>query len=126
MTKILIEEATVKQAVEALDIAQGLLADARSYHQPKMLAAYTALQSIISQDAIYKMAEDAVTIGLRLDDWDKIGCVNHDCDQCKAAQPAQPAQPAVPDSIHYTDLSESLEYIHGWNDCRAEMLKGMK
>jgi hypothetical protein len=32
------------------------------------------------------MAEDAVTIGLRLDDWDKIGCVNHDCDQCKAVQ----------------------------------------
>jgi hypothetical protein len=38
----------------------------------------------------------------------------------------QPAQPAVPDAIHHTDLSESLEYIQGWNDCRAEMLKGMK
>jgi hypothetical protein len=36
------------------------------------------------------------------------------------------AQPAVPDAIHHTDLSESLEYIEGWNDCRAEMLKGMK
>jgi hypothetical protein len=36
------------------------------------------------------------------------------------------AQPAVPDAIHHTDLSESLEYIQGWNDCRAEMLKGMK
>jgi hypothetical protein len=46
----------------------------------------TALQSIISQDALDKMAEDAVTIGLRLDDWDKIGCVNHDCDKCKAVQ----------------------------------------
>jgi hypothetical protein len=78
--------AAVKQAVEALDIAQGLLADAKSYHQPKMLAAYTALQSIISQDALEKMAKDARTIGLRLDDWDKIGCVNHDCDQCKAVQ----------------------------------------
>jgi hypothetical protein len=34
------------------------------------------------------------------------------------------AQPAIPDAIHHTDTSESLEYIQGWNDCRAEMLKG--
>ena len=35
------------------------------------------------------------------------------------------AQPApVPDAIHHTDLSETLEYIQGWNDCRAEMLGG--
>jgi hypothetical protein len=34
------------------------------------------------------------------------------------------AQPAVPDAI--TDRSESPEYIQGWNDCRAEMLKGVK
>jgi hypothetical protein len=33
---------------------------------------------------------------------------------------------AVPDAIHHTDLSEGLEYIQGWNDCRAEMLKGLK
>jgi hypothetical protein len=32
--------------------------------------------------------------------------------------------PAVPDAI--TDNSESPEYRTGWNDCRAEMLKGMK
>lgn len=35
-------------------------------------------------------------------------------------QPAQ--QPAVPDAIHHTDISETLEYIQGWNDCRAAML----
>jgi hypothetical protein len=33
------------------------------------------------------------------------------------------AQPAVPDAIHHTDLSESLEYIQGWNDCRREMME---
>jgi hypothetical protein len=33
------------------------------------------------------------------------------------------AQPAVPDAIHHTDLSETLEYIQGWNDCRQAMLK---
>jgi hypothetical protein len=36
------------------------------------------------------------------------------------------AQPAVPDAIHHTDTSETLEYIEGWNDCRAKMLRGMK
>jgi hypothetical protein len=46
----------------------------------------TALQSIIAQDALHKMAEESRTNGLRLADWDKIGCVNHDCDQCKAVQ----------------------------------------
>lgn len=35
-------------------------------------------------------------------------------------EPAQ--QPAVPDAIHHTDLSETLEYIQGWNDCRQAML----
>jgi hypothetical protein len=34
----------------------------------------------------------------------------------------QAAQLAVPDAIHHTDTSETLEYIQGWNDCRATML----
>lgn len=33
------------------------------------------------------------------------------------------AMRAVPDAIHHTDTSESLEYIAGWNDCRAAMLE---
>jgi hypothetical protein len=36
------------------------------------------------------------------------------------------AQPAVPDAIHHTDTSETLEYINGWNDCRQAMLEMMK
>ena len=70
--------AAVKLALEALEGADQIDVD--------MDKAITALQSIISQDALHKMAEESRTSGLRLDDWDKIGCVNHDCDQCKAVQ----------------------------------------
>jgi hypothetical protein len=56
-------------------------------------------------------------------------CVNATIKAAKMAADAirestPPAQPAVPDAIHHTDLSETLEYIQGWNDCRAEMLGG--
>jgi hypothetical protein len=36
-----------------------------------------------------------------------------------------PAQPAVPDAFG-TREGEHPQYVQGWNDCRAEMLKGMK
>jgi hypothetical protein len=36
------------------------------------------------------------------------------------------AQPAVPDALTSADIQEHIEYVAGWNDCRAEMLKGMK
>jgi hypothetical protein len=35
-----------------------------------------------------------------------------------------PAQPAVPDALN--PKNENPAYAAGWNDCRAEMLKGMK
>jgi hypothetical protein len=46
--------------------------------------------------------------------------------EAKLKEKNDAAQPAVPDAIHHTDLSEHPQYIEGWNDCRAEMLKGMK
>jgi len=46
------DKEAMKLALDALDIAQGLLADARSYHQPKMLAAYTAIKQALAQPEI--------------------------------------------------------------------------
>jgi hypothetical protein len=50
------------------------------------------------------MAEESRTNGLRLDDWDKIGCVNHDCDQCKA-------QPAVQEGRDWSLLEATQESL---------------
>jgi hypothetical protein len=52
-----------------------------------------------------------------------------DYDQAREAitaiKQALAAQPAVPDAFG-TREGEHPQYIEGWNDCRAEMLKGMK
>jgi hypothetical protein len=40
-----------------------------------------------------------------------------------AIKQAQAAQPAVPDAFG-TREGEHPQYIQGWNDCRAEMLRG--
>jgi hypothetical protein len=77
--------AAVKQALETLEmVVVDVKTTPTAYEAHRQ--AIADLQSIISQDALYKMAEDAVTIGLSYNDWPKIGCVNHDCDQCKAVQ----------------------------------------
>jgi hypothetical protein len=51
-----------------------------------------------------------------------------DYDQAREAitaiRQALAAQPAVPDALNPKD--ENPAYAAGWNDCRAEMLKGMK
>ena len=36
------------------------------------------------------------------------------------------AQPAVPDALTSADIEEHIEYVAGWNDCRAAMLEMMK
>jgi hypothetical protein len=128
--------AVVKQAVEALDIAQGLLADAKSYHQPKMLAAYTALQSIISQDALdKKAAQPAVPEELKLvREWaEKWAAISYEDSWKYAARevltmlattPVQPALVSLTDGVTVPlEVLEAAEESlgsfcsdHGWSD----------
>ena len=75
--------AAMKLALEALKEywEHGVIANPFTLNK-----AITALQSIIRQHALDKMAENARELGLSYDDEPKIGCVNHDCDKCKAVQ----------------------------------------
>jgi hypothetical protein len=77
---------------EALATALELLAVATFYSpdsQAKRTEVIAAGLKALSQDVQEPLNKGARTIGLSLDDWEKIGCVNHDCDQCKAAAPVQ-------------------------------------
>ncbi len=47
------------------------------------------------------------------------------CEAIIAIKQALATQPAVPDAIGPNE-DELPAYAAGWNDCRAEMLKGMK
>ena len=58
------EREALKLALEALDIAQGMLANLRSQHQPKMLNAYTAIKEALAQPA-----QQEALYGMNQDDW---------------------------------------------------------
>jgi hypothetical protein len=40
-----------------------------------------------------------------------------------AIKQALAAQPSVPDAMTSADIQEHIEYVAGWNDCRAAMLE---
>ena len=52
-------------------------------------------------------------------------CYCPNCEAMGKELAALKAQPAVPDAL-FRHAPEHPQYIEGWNDCRAEMLKGMK
>jgi hypothetical protein len=52
-------------------------------------------------------------------------CYCPNCETMGKELAALKAQPAVPDAL-FRHAPEHPQYIEGWNDCRAEMLKGMK
>ncbi len=88
---------TLKLALEALES----MAHGQDLYELEERA-ITAIKQALAQDALHKMAEESRTSGLRLDDWDKIVCVNHDCDQCKA-------QPAVPEGWKLVPVEPTKE-----------------
>jgi len=92
----------MKLALEALDIAQGMLADLRSQHQPKMLSAYTALEEVLAEHSMLEVQR----LGQEIEQ--KIGCVNHDCDQCKA----QPEQEPVATVTSETGADITMSWWH--------------
>jgi hypothetical protein len=108
------KDEALKLALEALKFFKGLALSIEEIERAE--EAITALQSIINQDALHKMAEESRTSGLRLDDWDKIGCVNHDCDKCKA-QPAPTVQEPVARIDALADNDCAYAYADGWNAC---------
>jgi hypothetical protein len=73
--------AAVKQALEVLETSQAAMWGDQIDKAEK---AMIDLQSIIAQHALDKKAENARELGLSYDDEPKIGCVNHDCDKCRA------------------------------------------
>ena len=95
-----------------------------SYDQAELGALEWALVNLPAQQALDKMAENARELGL---DYEPapvpmahiVGEIDH------TGKVWAPAQPAVPDAFG-TREGEHPQYIQGWNDCRAEMLKGMK
>jgi len=60
------------------------------------------------EQALDKKAENARELGLSYDDEPKIGCVNHDCDKCKAVQ-----EPLG--YLEIDDIESQREYPH---NCR--------
>jgi hypothetical protein len=67
----------------------------------------------------HKLAAESLTEGLRLDDWNKIGCVNHDCDKCKAQQAPDYAWPTVQDYEADVGFKVNDAFQMGWSMART-------
>lgn len=63
----------------------------------------------MNKKELHQLAVESLNEGLRLDDWDKIGCVNHDCDQCKAQQEPVKWSDYEPDGMRHKPLEEKLK-----------------
>ena len=118
-------EETLKTLDDANASPGGPIADTIWYSPHETLFDYleaqiTAIKQVLAKDALYKLAEESCTSGLRLDDWDKVGCVNHDCDKCKAVQ--EPVAYLVYDKGAHSQYLAFEEELGDMDDCEVEPL----
>ena len=73
----------------------------------------------------YDQAREAITAIKQARSAPVQSCYCPNCEAMGKELAALKAQPAVPDAL-FRHAPEHPQYIQGWNDCRAEMLKGMK
>ena len=87
--------------------------------------ALTVMREALEKEALHKLATESLNEGLRLDDWDKIGCVNHDCGKCKALA-EQPAQQEPVAKVYRHGKASNGEPWHGvhWFDEGVNMPDG--
>jgi hypothetical protein len=117
----------LKLALNALKAETDPNWECNSYH-PKIWEAITAIkQALAAQPAVQEPVVFFRCNGCG-HAYEQVHPTSCDCMEAGGFDRVEyfttPPAPAVPDAI--TDDSESPEYRTGWNDCRAEMLKGMK
>jgi hypothetical protein len=130
------KDEALKLALDALDIVKIHFTQNRHVNE--------AITAIKQARALDKKAENARELGLDYepvawmypDDYERMLTSETFCtvysvevgsatrgESSVALYTTPPAQPAVPDAFG-TREGEHPQYIQGWNDCRAEMLKG--
>ena len=90
-----------EQQLAAVKLAWELMHNPGEVGVDEWIAAEAAIKQALAQDALDKKAENARELGLSYDDWPKIGCVNHDCDKCKAVQEPVAEYRGVTNDGHY-------------------------
>jgi hypothetical protein len=126
MSTVTIEKAKLEQALDLLRYARSVASFERNSEMDSFIATMQALAAQPAvQEPVAQSLIDALTHAVEIAESKRPGTWD-DLLQYRVLLNTPPAQPDVPDAIHHTDLSEHPQYIEGWNDCRAEMLKGMK
>jgi hypothetical protein len=124
------KDEALKWALEVLEENHHLIEE---HERPEYLAHYDRVISAVSKALAAPVQEPAAYLFTNVQSGDIESSTDPDHKQGERemwfreplVRLAAP-QPAVPDAIHHTDTSETLEYIQGWNDCRAETLKMRK
>lgn len=112
----------IELALQALELSSVTVDNFKA--QKKTQEAIAALKEALEKEALHKLAGESLTEGLCLGDWDKIGCVNHDCDKCKAQQSAELNKPFLwAATIDIDSLGDCDDFCRNF---RTEQCEGFK